>query len=35
MHADSLNALLRKETPRDLQDTLAMLGCIAPFMPLL
>ena len=28
-----LDAMLSEEPPRNLQDALAMLSCIAPFMP--
>jgi hypothetical protein len=33
VHADRLNASLGEEVPRNLQNALPMLGCIAPFMP--
>jgi len=33
VHADCLDAMLSEEPPRNLQDALAMLRCIAPFMP--
>jgi len=33
MHANRLNALLGEEVPRNLQNALAMLCCIAPFVP--
>src|ERR1700730_10178084 len=33
VHADSLDAMLSEEPPRSLQDALAMLRGIAPFMP--
>jgi len=33
MHTDRLNALLGEEVPRNLQNALAMLCGIAPFVP--
>jgi len=33
VHADSINAVLGEETLSDFQNALAMLRCIAPFMP--
>src|SRR6266849_2025247 len=33
MHADSVDAMLGKEVSRNLQNALAMLRCIAPFVP--
>jgi hypothetical protein len=35
MHTDRLNALISEKVPRNLQNALAMLCCIAPFVPLL
>src|SRR5438270_6343723 len=35
MHADSIDAMLGEEAPRDLQNALAMLRCVAPFVPLM
>jgi len=33
MHADSVDAMLGEEVSRNLQNALAMLRCIAPFVP--
>jgi hypothetical protein len=33
MHANGINALLGEEPLGNLQNTLAMLRCIAPFVP--
>src|SRR2546421_1950478 len=35
VHADSADAMLCKEAPRNLQNALAMLRRVAPFMPLM